>query len=42
MLAGVWHWPYIALIFGSSCAYAAGALALAVRMFQREDVMFRS
>ena len=42
MLSGVWHWPYIALIFGSSCLYAAGALALAVRMFQREDVMFRS
>jgi sodium transport system permease protein len=42
MLSGVWHWSYIALIFGSSCAYAAGALWLAVRMFQREDVLFRS
>ena len=42
MLSGVWHWNYIALIFGSSCVYAAVALAVAVRMFEREDVMFRS
>ena len=41
MLSGVWHWHYIALIFGSSCVYAAAALALAVRMFNREDVIFR-
>lgn len=42
MLSGVWHWNYIALIFGSSCLYAAVALALAVRMFSREDVIFRA
>ena len=42
MLSGVWHWSYIALIFGSSCAYAAAALYLAVRMFRREDVLFRT
>jgi len=42
MLSGVWHWNYIALIFGSSCVYAAVALALAVKMFQREDVIFRA
>jgi sodium transport system permease protein len=42
MLSGVWHWNYIALIFGSSCVYAAVALALAVRMFNREDVIFRA
>jgi sodium transport system permease protein len=42
MLSGVWHWPYIALIFGSSCVYAAVALALAVKMFSREDVIFRA
>jgi sodium transport system permease protein len=42
MLSGVWHWNYIALIFGSSCLYAAAALALAVRMFNREDVIFRT
>jgi sodium transport system permease protein len=42
MLSGVWHWNYIALIFGSSCFYAAGALWLAVKMFNREDVIFRA
>lgn len=42
MLSGVWHWNYIALIFGSSCVYAAAALWFAVRMFNREDVIFRS
>ncbi len=42
MLSGVWHWNYIALIFGSSCVYAAVALALAVRMFNREEVLFRT
>lgn len=42
MLSGVWHWNYIAIIFGSSCLYAAVALALAVRMFKREDVIFRA
>jgi sodium transport system permease protein len=42
MLSGVWHWPYIALIFGSTCVYAAAAVALCVRMFNREDVMFRA
>ena len=41
MLSGVWHWGYIALIFGSSCLYAGLALALAVRMFNRESVIFR-
>jgi len=41
MLSGVWHWDYLALIFGSTCVYAAAALALCVRMFNREDVMFR-
>lgn len=42
MLSGVWHWNYIAIIFGSSCVYAAVALWLAVRMFNREDVIFRA
>jgi sodium transport system permease protein len=42
MLSGVWHWNYIALIFGSSCVYAAVALWLAVKMFNREDVIFRA
>jgi sodium transport system permease protein len=42
MLSGVWHWHYIALIFGSTALYAAIAVALCVRMFNREDVIFRA
>jgi sodium transport system permease protein len=42
MLSGTWHWGYIALIFGSSSVYAAVALAWAVQMFKREDVIFRT
>jgi sodium transport system permease protein len=42
LVSGVWHWDYLALIFGSTCTYAAVALYLAVRMFNREDVIFRS
>jgi sodium transport system permease protein len=42
MLSGVWHWPYIAVIFASTALYAGVALALAVRMFRREDVIFRA
>jgi sodium transport system permease protein len=42
MLSGVWNWGYIGLIFGSSSLYAAVALWLAVKMFNREDVIFRS
>lgn len=42
MLSGIWHWDYIAIIFGSSSLYAAGALYLAVKMFNREEVMFRA
>jgi sodium transport system permease protein len=42
MLSGVWHWGYIGIIFGSSSLYAAVALGLAVKMFEREDVLFRS
>lgn len=42
MLSGVWHWGYIGLIFASSSLYAAVALWLAVKMFDREDVIFRA
>jgi sodium transport system permease protein len=42
MLSGVWHWHYIGIIFGSTCVYAGLALAWCVRMFNREDVIFRS
>jgi sodium transport system permease protein len=42
MLSGVWNWGYIAIIFGSTSVYAAAALAVTVRMFNREDVIFRA
>jgi len=42
IIAGSYHWHSIALIFLSTCVYAAIALFLAVKMFQREDVLFRS
>jgi sodium transport system permease protein len=42
LVTGTYHWNYIALIFASTCIYAAAALFLAVKMFQREDVLFRS
>lgn len=41
LVSGIWSWGYLALIFGSTCVYAAAALGLAVRMFNREDVIFR-
>jgi sodium transport system permease protein len=42
LVTGEYHWNYIALIFASTCVYAAAALYLAVKMFQRESVLFRS
>jgi sodium transport system permease protein len=42
MLSGAWHWGFIGIIFGSTALYAAAALSLAVRMFKREDVIFRA
>jgi len=42
LVIGTYHWNYIAIIFTSTCAYAAAALFLAVKMFQRESVLFRS
>ena len=42
ILSGTYQWNLIALIFISSCVYAAAALAIAVKMFQREDVLFRA
>lgn len=42
MFSGVWHWNYLALIFGSSCVYAGIALSFCVRQFNREDVIFKS
>jgi sodium transport system permease protein len=42
LVSGAWPWGHLALIFGSSCAYAALAVALAVRTFNREGVLFRA
>ncbi len=42
MLSGVWHWGYLAMIFGSTAVIAACGIALCVRMFNREDVIFRA
>jgi sodium transport system permease protein len=42
LVIGTYHWNYIAIIFLSTCVYAAAALFIAVKMFQRESVLFRS
>jgi sodium transport system permease protein len=42
IISGTYHWNLIAIIFGSTCVYAAAALFIAIKMFQRESVLFRS
>jgi sodium transport system permease protein len=42
IITGTYHWGLIALIFLSSSVYAGVALAIAVKLFQREDVLFRT
>jgi sodium transport system permease protein len=42
LVTNTYHWSYIVIIFSSTCVYAGAALYLAVKMFQREDVLFRS
>jgi sodium transport system permease protein len=42
IITGTYHWNSIILIFSSTCVYAAAAIFLAVKMFQRESVLFRS
>jgi sodium transport system permease protein len=42
ILAGTWHWNYIALVLSSTCVYAELALTAAVALFEREDVLFRT
>jgi sodium transport system permease protein len=42
LVTGTYHWNYIALIFICTCVYAGAALFLAVKMFQRESVLFSS
>lgn len=42
IIGGAYPWPFIAAIFGMTCVYAAIAIFWAVRMFNREDVLFRA
>jgi sodium transport system permease protein len=42
LIAGTYHWSFIAIIFASTCVYAGVALFVAIKMFQRESVLFRS
>jgi sodium transport system permease protein len=42
IITGTYHWNYIFMIFASSTLYAAAALYVAVNLFKREDVLFRS
>jgi sodium transport system permease protein len=42
IVSGTYHWDNIGTIFVSSCVYAAAALFIAVKLFQREDVLFRT
>ncbi len=42
IITGTYHWDFIALIFLSSSVYAVLALAIAVKLFQSEDVLFRT
>jgi sodium transport system permease protein len=42
LVTGTYHWGFIGLIFGCTCVYAGIALFLAVKMFQRESVLFSS
>lgn len=42
IVSGTYHWHQIGVIFLSTCAYAAAALFIAVKQFNREEVLFRS
>ncbi|HXE36003.1 MAG TPA: ABC transporter permease [Verrucomicrobiae bacterium] len=42
IITGTYHWGSIATIFASTCVYAAVAIFVAVKTFQRESVLFRS
>ena len=42
LVIGTFHWNFIAIIFASTSVYASIALFFAVKMFQRESVLFRS
>jgi sodium transport system permease protein len=42
LVSGSFPWANIALTFGSSCLYAGIALFIAVKLFNRESVLFRT
>ncbi len=42
IVSGTYHWHQIGVIFLSTCAYAAAALFIAVKQFNREEVLFRT
>ncbi len=42
ILSNVFHWDYLLVVLGSSLLYAAIALGLAIEMFRRESVLFRT
>ena len=42
LITGTYHWNTIALIFLSTSVYGGAAIFIAVRMFHRESVLFRS
>jgi sodium transport system permease protein len=42
IMSGLFHWNYLAVVFLSMCLYAAAAVAVAVALFKREDVLFRT
>ena len=42
IISGTFHWNLIGLIFLSSSIYAGIAITIAVKLFQREDVLFRT
>jgi sodium transport system permease protein len=42
IISGTYHWGYMAAVFGMTCIYAAIGLTAAVRMFNRESVLFRT
>lgn len=42
IVGGSYPWAFIGAIFGMTCVYAAIGIFAAVRMFNREDVLFRT
>jgi sodium transport system permease protein len=42
LLAGAFHWGHVLVVFGCMTLYAALAVAAAVALFKRENVLFRT